>query len=219
MKKMMMNLMAIDMSKDKPKNGLNSDDMVDTEETGTFTHGIKVHHKKGIKITGATIRIKAVPSRYGTSVDYVLSIDLPNKKSITLDQSVSTQCFSDVGEQLFLAAVGHKPKTSYEKVVENVEGFPIKMSEYDLDDDDDTIPIANAPDPTKVMTQPEMPVKAKEEPKKKDEAKTEFPNRQDSDDKKDMDSQPKNLGSLPALPAPTERKEPAKGIGEMMGYA
>jgi hypothetical protein len=205
-------------NKDKDKTKEVKVTEMDTDAEGTFIHGIRVSGK-GIRIRGATIHLKAVPARYGYGIDYIIGFELPNKKQVLCDSSQHTQMFSDVCDGIWTAVMGTKPKTYWDKVTTIIEGMPLRLSEF-YEEMDETIPPDKSPDPLKIMTQPEMEEKPKEEEKKRDADGRFLQPISDSSgrfvepkDKSEMDSQPVSAKTTAIVP------KADTGISEMMGYA
>lgn len=115
------------------------------EDLSTITKGVKIKdndHK--IRIAGAVLRIVVTPQKY--SNDYKLSIWLPNKTQIEVNNTDGFVQWSEFMASLVEAATGSKPDVPSDKKVIDINGFPVKVSEGE---DKKTLTIESSIDPLK----------------------------------------------------------------------
>jgi len=117
------------------------------DESGIAT-GIKVKGRK-IRISGAVLRIEAIPRNVGINPDFKLSIWLPNFKLLEADDTHGYVSWGDLLTALTEAATGEKPKNTNEQKTVEVNGIPLKV--YTMEDEET---IESSEDPLKEIILP-----------------------------------------------------------------
>jgi hypothetical protein len=126
------------------------------QDEGSIAAGIKVKGRK-IRISGAVIRIEAIPRNVGINPDFKLSIWLPNFKLLEADDTHGYVGWGDLLSALSEAASGEKPKNINTQKTIEVGGIPIKV--YEMDEEEEET-IEESEDPLKEIILP--PVKKEE---------------------------------------------------------